>query len=161
MVVYTDTVYKHSITLRDGLALTTNIVILSIFYCFLGSMLSYILYYIFDEYSPTEKLGMEWEDKPVSYQLADVSLEIAIIGFVSFWTVFFVNTSAPIIPVPRQFASFVDTYTTGMFFMYAVFIFLSDLSNKLKYLYETYLAERFNRTFPNQGSLLNLSLRYE
>jgi magnesium-transporting ATPase (P-type) len=161
MVVYTGKVYNHTINTKDALALSGNIVILSVFYCFVGSMLSYVLYYLFDEYDPNDKRGLEWEKRTTFYQIADVSTEIAIIALVSFWLVFTINTSAPIIPVPTHFAAFVDTYTTGMFFMYSVFIFLSDLTSKLKYLYETHLANRFSRVFPNKGSLLDMSLHYE
>ena len=161
MVVYTGKVYDHTINAKDALALSGNIVSLSVFYCFVGCMLSYVLYYLFYEYNPDEKLGPEWEKRSLFYKLADVSTEIAIIALVSFWLVFTINTSAPIIPVPQHFAAFVDTYTTGMFFMYSVFIFLSDLTHKLKYLYETLLAKRFERVFPNKGSLLDMSLCYE
>ena len=161
MVVYTGTVYNHTIHTGDALALSANIIILSVFYCFIGSLLSYVLYYIFDEYNPDEKLGLEWEEKSLFYQVGGVSSEIAIIAIVSFWLVFIINTSAPIIPVPQHLAAFVDTYTTGMFFMYSVFIFMNDLSNKLKYLYETQLAHRFDKIFPNKGSFLDMTLRYE
>jgi hypothetical protein len=160
MVVYTGKVYNHAIKTKDALALSGNILILSVFYCFVGSMLSFVLYYLFDEYDPNERRGLEWEKKSFGYQLLDVSAEISIVALVSFWLVFTINTSAPIIPVPQHFAAYVDTYTTGMFFMYSVFIFLSDLTNKLKYIYETNLAKRFNRVFPTKGSLLEMNLRY-
>lgn len=158
MVVYTKRLYEHTIQPSDAIKLSLNIAILSVFYCFIGSLLSYVLYYIFDEYNPDER---EWENKSIIYQLSDVSLEIVILALVSFWLVFMINTSAPIIPVPQHFAGFVDTYTTGLFFMYAIFIFLSDLTNKLKYLYETYLANRFDKAFPNRGSLIDMSIHYE
>lgn len=161
MVVYTGKVYNHVIKPADAIALSMNIVILSVFYCFVGSLLSYVLYYLFDEYNPEDKLGLEWEEKSPWYQLGDVSMEIAIVALASFWLVFTINTSAPIIPVPEHFAAFVDTYTTGMFFMYSVFIFLSDLSNKLQYLFKTYVEATFDKVFPNKGSLLEMNLHYE
>ena len=161
MVVYTGKIYNHIIKPGDAIALSLNIVILAIFYCFVGCLLSYVLYYFFDEYNPKDKLGLEWEERSVYYQLGDVSLGIGIIALVSFWLVFVLNTSAPIIPVPQYMASFVDTYTTGMFFMYSVFIFMTDLTSKLKYLFETYLEGKFDDIFPNKGSLLEMNLRYE
>lgn len=161
MVVYTGTVYNHIINPKDALALSGNIAILSVFYCLLGSLLSYVFYYIFDEYNPDEKIGLEWEKKSLLYKLADVSFEVSIISLVSFWIVFTVNTSAPIIPVPQHFAAAVDTYTTGMFFMYAVFIFMNDLTSKLKFIYHTHLEHVFDRVFPNAGSVLDMSLHYE
>jgi hypothetical protein len=161
MVVYTGKIYNHVIKPGDAIALSLNIVILAIFYCFVGCLLSYVLYYFFDEYNPKDKLGLEWEERSVYYQLGDVSLGIGIIALVSFWLVFVLNTSAPIIPVPQYMASFVDTYTTGMFFMYSVFIFMTDLTSKLKYLFQTYLEANFDAIFPNKGSLLDMNLHYE
>jgi len=161
MVVYTGKIYNHIIKPSDAIALSLNIVILAIFYCFVGCLLSYVLYYFFDEYNPKDKLGLEWEERSVYYQLGDVSLGIGIIALVSFWLVFVLNTSAPIIPVPQYMASFVDTYTTGMFFMYSVFIFMTDLTSKLKYLFQTYLEANFDAIFPNKGSLLDMNLHYE
>ena len=161
MVVYTGKIYNHIIKPGDAIALSLNIVILAIFYCFVGCLLSYVLYYFFDEYNPKDKLGLEWEERSVYYQLGDVSLGIGIIALVSFWLVFILNTSAPIIPVPQYMASFVDTYTTGMFFMYSVFIFMTDLTSKLKYLFQTYLEANFDAIFPNKGSLLDMNLHYE
>jgi hypothetical protein len=161
MVVYTGKIYNHIIKPGDAIALSLNIVILAIFYCFVGCLLSYVLYYFFDEYNPKDKLGLEWEERSVYYQLGDVSLGIGIIALVSFWLVFVLNTSAPIIPVPQYMASFVDTYTTGMFFMYSVFIFMTDLTSKLKYLFQTYLEANFDAIFPNKGSLLDMNLHYE
>ena len=151
MVVYTGKIYNHTITTRDALALSGNIVTLSIFYAFVGSMLSYVLYYLFDDYNPQEKIGLDWEKRSIFYQLGDISAEIAIIALVSFWLIFLINTSAPIIPVPLHLAEFVDTYTTGMMFMFTVFIFLSDLTSKLEYMFHTYLARRFDKIFPTNG----------
>ena len=150
MVVYTGKVYNHTINTRDAFALSGNIAFLSIFYVFVGSLLSFVLYYVFDEYSDNEK---EWEKKSLLYKIGDVSLEVLIIGLVSFWLVFTINTSAPIIPVPKHFAEFVDTYTTGMFFMFSIFIFLSSLSAKLKYLFESSLGKHFDVIFPSKGVL--------
>ena len=160
MVVYTSHVYKNTINWRDSFALSANIVILSIFYCFIGGLVSYALYYLFDEYNPDEKLGIEWEKKGWKYQLTDVCLEIAILGLVSFWLVFTINRSATIIPVPVNLAPFVDTYTTGMFFIYAIFIFMDDLTSKLRFLYESHFEKRFLSLFPTEGSIVDLSLRY-
>ena len=157
MVVYTGKVYNHTINTKDALALSGNIAFLSVFYVFIGSLLSFVLYYLFDEYSDENK---EWEKRSLFYKISDVSLEVLIIGLVSFWLVFSINTSAPIIPVPQHFAAFVDTYTTGMFFMFSIFIFLSSLSAKLKYLFESSLGKHFDIWFPSKGSILNMNLHY-
>ena len=160
MVVYTGNVYNHKIYMKDALALTGNIAFLSVFYVFVGSLLSFVLYYIFDDYDPKDEQEQKWATRSSLYQFGDVALEVMMIGLVSFWLVFYINTSAPIIPVPKHFAEFVDTYTTGMFFMFSVFIFLGSLSAKLTYLFEKHLGKHFDKWFPQKGHLLELNLRY-
>ena len=70
MVVYTGTVYNHTINTKDALALSGNIAFLSVFYVFIGSLLSFVLYYLFDEYSDENK---EWEKRSLFYKISDVA----------------------------------------------------------------------------------------
>jgi hypothetical protein len=151
------TVHAIKLTTGDAARVTGNIAIFSVFYTIAGALLSYVLYYLFDVYNDKNK---EWEDKGLSYQVFDVSLEIAIIGIVAFWLVYSINVSAPIIPVRRGLENFVDSYTAGLFFMFAMFIFLGDLTNKLKYIFDTFLGSYFDTIFPEEGSILDGTLRY-
>jgi hypothetical protein len=151
------TVHAIKLTAGDAVRVTGNIAIFSVFYTLAGALLSYILYYLFDVYNDKNK---EWEEKGLSYQVFDVSLEIAIIGIVAFWLVYSINVSAPIIPVRRGLENFVDSYTAGLFFMFAMFIFLGDLTNKLKYIFDTFLGAYFDTIFPEEGSILDGTLRY-
>lgn len=153
--MYVKTLYDHTMRVHDAFALSGNIAILAVFYCFVGAMLSYVLFYLFEEFTP------EWQDKSVLYQLADVSLEVVIIALSSFWLTFAVNRSAPVFHVRADLAGFVDTYTTGLFFMFAVFMFLHGLTAKLTFLYETHISLHFDRIFPNAGSVLGMNLRWE
>jgi hypothetical protein len=127
---------------------------LAILYAAFGVVVSYVFYYLFDEFDET------WKSKGTLYQLYDVVVEISVMALIAFWSVFTINTSAPIFPVRHEMASYVDTYTSGMFFMYTVFLFMSSLGDKLKYLNETHLGAYFDRIFPSQGSILDFSLRY-
>ena len=163
MVVYAKNLYKDKIRWKDVLSLSGNIAFLSIVYTFVGALVSFVFYYLFDEYGPTDEpaRGMEWEKKSMWYQMYDICFEIAVIGLISFWLTFTINTSAPIIPVPVHLAAFVDTYTTGMFFMFTIFLFMNDLSSKLVYVYNEYLGKHFDWIFPNGGSILDLSLHYK
>jgi hypothetical protein len=129
----------------------------SIVYTVAGALLSYVLYYLFDVYDEKNK---EWEEKGLTYQIFDVGVEVSIIAVVAFWLVYFMNTSAPIIPVRKGLEDFVDSYTAGLFFIFAIFIFLGDLSNKLKYIFDHYLGSHFDHLFPAEGSLLDGTLRY-
>jgi hypothetical protein len=144
------------------LFLSGNVILLAIFYTFLGGLVSFILYYTFDEYGPGDKppRNVDWEHKSVWYKLYDVCLEVSVIALISFWSTYFINTNAEIIPVRVELSSLVDTYTTGMFFMFTVFLFMNDLSNKLIHLYNEFIGIHFDRIFPNAGSILDFSLHY-
>jgi hypothetical protein len=154
--------FSYKISLHDFFGLSLNIASLATFYTFFGAFISFIFYYLFDEYAPTDNppRGMEWEKKGALYQIYDCVVEIILIALVSFWITFAINTSAPIFPVRADLSSFVDTYTTGMFFMYTIFLFMNDLSSKLMYLFNNVIGGHFDRLFPNAGSILDLSLRY-
>lgn len=163
MVGYSKNLYKHSkLQWDDWIALSGNIAFLSVLYTFLGGLVSFIFYYIFDEYSPDTEppRNKEWEKAPTWYQILDVCVEVILTGLLSFWITFTLNSSAPIIPVRSDLSSYVDTYTTGMFFMYTVFLFTTDMSNKLKFLYTDVFGSYFDKIFPNAGSLLTLNLHY-
>jgi len=158
---YAYTVHPRSgMKLYDIAAVTTNIAMLAVIYAFLGSLTSFILYYLFDEYEPDKKEGLEWEKKSFAYHVADLIFEIVIIALSSFWIVFVVNQSFPIIPVHRHFVHFVDTYSTGLFFMYAVFMFVGSFGSKMRYMYQAYLAPTFDVWLPQEGSILDFSLRF-
>ena len=152
----------HEIKLSgdDALRVTGNIAVFASLYTFAGGIMSFVLYYLFDVYNPDKQQGLEWEKKGLAFQVFDVAVEIALVGVGAFWLVYCINTSAPIIPIRHGLEDFVDSYTSGMFFMFAVFIFMSDLSHKLKYLFQIGLGEMFDHYFPEQGSILDGSLCY-
>jgi hypothetical protein len=131
-----------------------NIGILAIIYALLGAMVSFVFYYLFDEYDE------KWKNSSALYQVYDVSVEVALMALIAFWAVITINTSAPIFPVRLAVAKYVDMCTSNMFFLYAIFLFMGSLGDKLKYLYHTYLSKHFDRYFPNEGSILDFSLRY-
>jgi hypothetical protein len=53
---------------------------------------------------------------------------------------FFVEKAPPIFPVPKKFDESVDTYISGVFFVYAIFLFFDHLWNKIKHIYD-YIPE--------------------
>ena len=148
------TIHATHLNVGDAVRVTGNIAVYSVIYTLAGALLSYILYYLFDEYNDT------WEGRSLSYQMFDVSAEVSIIGVVAFWLVYFMNVSVPIIPVRKGLEDFVDSYTAGLFFMFAIFIFLGDLTKKLTYIFDTFVGSHFDRVFPDEGSLLDGTLRY-
>ena len=155
---YAYNIHTVHLSMGDSMRVTANIVIFSIMYAMAGGLLSFILYYLFDTYKPPE--STEWETKGLVFQITDIALEIAIIGLVAFWLVYFINTSTPIIPIRRGLEDFVDSYTSGLFFMFAIFIFLDDFSNKMKYVFNHFLGHIFDKIFPAEGSIIDGTLRY-
>lgn len=151
------TIHAIRLTPNDALRVTGNIALFSILYTIAGALLSYVLYYLFDVYNDENK---EWEGKGVLYQIFDVSVEVSVIALAAFWLVYFINVSAPIIPLRNGLEDFVDSYTAGMFFMFTIFVFLGDLTNKLKYIFNTFLGSHFDHIFPAEGSILDGTLRY-
>ena len=154
MVVYAENVFHHKLYASDIRNLSLNIAVLSIFYAFLGGVVSFVFHYLFDEFTD------DWKNKSTLFQIYDIAVEVSLLALIAFWTVFTINTSAPIFPVRREMAGFVDTYTSGMFFIYAIFLFMNDLGEKLKYMYEKFMDKPFKSVVPTVGSILDFSLRY-
>jgi hypothetical protein len=50
----------------------------------------------------------------------------------------------------------VDTYISGLFFAFAMFLFLGDLTEKIKYIYEQFLKTNFVRIFPEDWSVMKM-----
>jgi hypothetical protein len=155
---YVYNIHRVHLSADDSLRVTANIAIFSVFYALAGGFLSFVLYYLFDSYNPPE--STEWETKGLAFQFTDIALEISIIGLVAFWLVYFINVSAPIIPVRKGLEDFVDSYTSGLFFMFSLFIFLQEFSNKMRYVFNHFLGNVFDKVFPAEGSIIDGSLRY-
>jgi uncharacterized membrane protein len=146
-------------SLKTGLVLTANIGILAIIYTFLGAIVSFVFYYLFDEYNPYEK-KTDWEKRSLHFKILDIVLEILLISIGSFWIGFTLNNHFPIIPIASQYAGFVDTYSAGLFFMLTIFIFVDSFGYKIHHVFNKYVAPLFDYIFPQYGSIVNLSLSY-
>lgn len=118
------------------LAITMNAGLLAIFYTVFGGILSYILYYIFDEHDDT------WEEQPTWWQVSTVSLEIISIAIIGLWSALLIRDAPPIFHVSKEWDIFVDTYISGVFFAFAMFLFLDNMSSKLVYLYHKFLGKQ-------------------
>jgi hypothetical protein len=159
-----DLVYNiHSVKLSrdDSLRVTANIAMFTLVYTVAGAVLSYVLWYAFDPYDVNDETSKkEWENKGLAFQIYDIVVELILIAITAFWLTYYLDTAAPIIPIRRGLEDFIDSYTSGMFFMFAVFIFLDDLPSKLKYIFNTLLGDFFDYWVPEEGSILDLSVRY-
>jgi hypothetical protein len=126
---------------------TLNIAILACFYTVFGGIISYLLFHLFDDFTE------EWKKSSVGYQLLDISAEISLVGIIAFWSSHIIKEYPPLFPVHVKLDHEVDTYISGVFFAYAMFLFLEDLSNKIKFLYSTYLKTHFVKVIPESWTL--------
>jgi hypothetical protein len=118
------------------LNLTLNLVCIAIFYLFLGGLLSWSMWRVFPEFNE------QWEKQSNLYQLADVSMEISIIIIVAFWTTYFVNSFIPILPVTSALEGYLESFGAQMVFIYAVFVFLDTLDDKLKHVFNDFFGTK-------------------
>lgn len=123
--------------LSEIIGVTLNVSILAVFYTALGGLLSYGLYQFVEQHD------QDWESKPVWYQLLDVSVQLAIVGIVAFWVTYNIKEASPIFPVSKKMDEMVDTYISGIFFAYAMFLFIEYLDSKIQFLYDKFIGDTF------------------
>jgi hypothetical protein len=116
-----------------GLNLTFNLIFVAIFYVFLGAAVSYVLAHTFPEFNE------DWKTWPLWQQIVDVSAETSVIVIIAFWLTYFVHIWIPILPVSSALEHYVESFGGQMIFVYAVFIFVGSLDDKLVHV--------FRRTF--------------
>ena len=116
------------------LNLTLNLVFIAIFYLFLGGLLSWSMWRIFPEFNE------QWEKQSNLYQLADVSMEISIVVIVAFWTTYFVHSFIPVLSVNSALEGYLESFGGQMVFIYAVFVFLDTLDDKLKHVFNDFFG---------------------
>lgn len=112
------------------LNLTLNLVFVAIFYIFLGAAVSYALR------SLAPKFDAEWEALPNAVQAADVAIEISVIVLVAFWLTYVVHRWIPIVPVSPALEHYIESFGGQMVFLYAVFLFMETLDDKLKHVFQ-------------------------
>lgn len=130
---------------------TLNISILALFYTFIGLLISVLLYHLFDDCDET------WKQENIAYQLGDIFVELGIIGTVAFWTTYVIRDYAPIFPVSKSLDLLIDTYISGIFFAFAMFLFLEQLSLKIKYLYDEFIHKHIVRYIPPNWSVMKIA----
>ena len=133
--------------LSEFLGGTMNITILGAFYTLIGAVISVILFHLFDDYNE------DWQKEGLLYQLSDISIELGLIGSAAFWTTHIIRGYAPIFHISKSLDIHIDTYISGLFFAFAMFLFLEDLSQKIKFLYHKYLHRHFVRVFPENWTI--------
>jgi len=114
--------------------LTVNLVCIGIFYVFLGAFVSFWLSKLFP------KFDEEWEKRPNWFQLVDVSVEISVIVVIAFWLTYLVHSYIPILPVSTQLEGYIESFGGQMIFVYAVFLFMDTLDDKLKHVFQDFFG---------------------
>jgi hypothetical protein len=140
---------------KEAFYVTINASILAIFYTIFGALISYIFYHIFDEFDD------DWKERSVHYKLLDVSVEIVIIAIIAFWSAQYIELLPPFMRVRKELDTLVDGYISGIFFIFAIFLFIDELTEKLKHLHHEYLGEHVGKILPQYGSIIDLSLSYK
>ena len=140
---------------REVSFVSMNSVILAIFYTLLGVFISFVLYHLFDSFDE------KWKKKrSLLFKLTDVSLEIGILSVIAFWSAHVIDLAPPFLPVRRQLDILVDGYISGIFYVFAIFVFMDELTSKLKYLFHELFGTHFAKMFPAHGSIIDFSLSY-
>ena len=138
----------------EGLGITINAIILALFYTVFGALISYVFYHVFDDFDET------WEKKSDFYKFSDVLIEISIIAIIGLWSYRVIDNLPPFFSVNKNLDSMVDGYMSSIFFTYAMFLFLDQLADKIRFLYEEHLGPHFKKLIPQHGSIVDLSLSY-
>jgi len=143
-----------AINFAETLSICGNAVILALLYTLIGLVISYVFYNIFDEY------GEDWVNKSDTFKVVDVTVEIGIIAIVSFWSSYYIQKMPPIFPLRKDLGGLVNGYISGAFLLFGVFLFLDDLTDKVRHVHEKYLSNFITRMLPQYGSIIDLSLSY-
>jgi hypothetical protein len=116
--------------------LTINLIFMSIFYVFLGGLLSWSMWRVFPDFDEN------WEKQSNIYQLADVCAEVSVIIIVCFWVTYYVNSLIPVLPVTSPLEVYLESFGGQTMFIYAVFVFLGTLDDKLKHVFHDFFGTR-------------------
>lgn len=111
-------------------AVTLNLALIAMIYLFLGASVSYALKRIFPPHDE------EWQKWSRPAQLLDVAVEMAIIVVTAFWVGYFARYLIPIVPVPAKLENLLETSGAQVSFLYAIFVFLEVLDDKLLWVYK-------------------------
>jgi hypothetical protein len=136
------------------LHISLNVAILAIFYTLLGGFSSYFMHWFFDEFDAS------WKSKSLGYRVLDVGIELILIALVGFWPMFYIREAPPIFPVSKALDELVDSYNSGIFYAFSLFLFFEDLTAKIKHLYAECVDPIIKKRMPTKGSILDGSLRF-
>lgn len=141
-------------TTTEIIFMSLNASVLAILYTIFGALISYFLYHIFDDFDE------KWKKRSELYKFTDVFIEIVAIALAAFWSSQIIQEMPPLFYVKKSLDIMVDSYISGIFFIFAMFLFLDELTEKLKFLHDEYLGSHLAKILPQHGNLLDFSLSY-
>jgi len=139
---------------KEVINISLDICVLGLVYTFVGLSISYLFYYLFDEFNE------EWMKKSDTYKVTDVIIEVISIPLLTFWMLNFIRPYAILLPVPNTKKVEIEMHVVDILFMVTIFIFLDDTVEKLQYLHNYYFHKHAANLLPQYGSLADLSLSY-
>lgn len=142
------------LTINEVIFMSLNASVLAILYTIFGALISYFFYHIFDDFDE------KWRERSELYKFADVLVEIVAIALAAFWSSQLIQQLPPLFSVKKHLDIMVDSYISGIFFIFAMFLFLDELTEKLRFLHDEYLGHHLLTILPRYGHLLDFSLSY-
>ena len=110
-------------------SLTINLVILGLLNAALGFFVSYGIGLIFPDFTD------EWKKEPAWVQWSDVITEVSLLVIAAFWVTYLVRFIIPVVPLRPSLEHYIEEYGSNFMFLYAIFIFFDDLSDKMLFLF--------------------------
>ena len=110
-------------------SLTINLVILGLLNAALGFFVSYGIGLLFPDFTD------EWKKEPAWVQWSDVITEVSLLVIAAFWVTYLVRFIIPVVPLRPSLEHYIEEYGSNFMFLYAVFIFFDDLSDKMLFLF--------------------------
>lgn len=117
------------------LNLSLNLVFVAVLYVFFGAAVSYGLSKVFPAYDE------EWKKSAFVFQVLDVATEMSVIVILAFWLTYIMNSWIPILPVSSALEHYVESFGAQVVFLYAVFIFMETLDDKLIWVFREIFRE--------------------
>jgi hypothetical protein len=96
----------------------------------IGFFVSYGIGVFFPDYTE------EWKKEPLWLRVADVTAEVSLLVVASFWVTYFARFVIPVVPLKASLENYLEQYAGNTMFIYAIFIFFNDLSDKLIFLFQ-------------------------
>lgn len=110
--------------------LMANLAFMTVFYLFLGAGVSYA----FAELTPA--YDDKWRAQPRLYRIADVTAELIAIVILAFWVSYVTRFLIPVVPLSSKLETYVESFGVQLAFLYAIFIFLGTLDDKMVHAFQ-------------------------